>query len=100
MPFRDLKYVVQAKARGLGVIFITHNVHHAWAVGDTFTVLNRGRSYGTFKKADTTREHLLQMMAGGEELEALAVELDLISKKDPTSAAQMEHQAAENLHQR
>jgi simple sugar transport system ATP-binding protein len=95
-----LKYVVQAKARGLGVIFITHNVHHAWAVGDTFTVLNRGRSYGTFKKADTTRENLLQMMAGGEELEALAVELDLISKKDPTSAAQMEHQVAENLHQR
>jgi simple sugar transport system ATP-binding protein len=63
-------------------------------------VLNLRRSYGTFKKADTTREHLLQMMAGGEELEALAVELDLIAKKDPTSAAQMEHQAAENLHQR
>ena len=94
-----LKYVVQAKSRGLGVIFITHNVHHAWAVGDTFTVLNRGRSYGTFQKADTTREKLLQMMAGGEELEALAVELDLIAKKDPTSAAQIEHQVAENLHQ-
>ncbi|GLV49267.1 sugar ABC transporter ATP-binding protein [Thermus sp. LT1-2-5] len=60
-----LKYIVQAKARGLGVIFITHNVHHAWAVGDTFTVLNRGRSYGTFKKAEVTREQLLQMMAGG-----------------------------------
>lgn len=92
-----LKYIVQAKARGLGVIFITHNVHHAWAVGDTFTVLNRGRSYGTFKKAETTREQLLQMMAGGEELEALAVELDLISKKDPSGAAQLEHRAAEEL---
>ncbi len=93
-----LKYVVQAKSRGLGVIFITHNVHHAWAVGDTFTVLNRGKSYGTFAKADTTREKLLQMMAGGEELEALAVELDLISKKDPTSAGRMEHGVAEELH--
>lgn len=93
-----LKYVVQAKARGLGVIFITHNVHHAWAVGDTFTVLNRGKSYGTFKKEETTREKLLQMMAGGEELEALAVELDLIAKKDPTSAANLEHRAAEDLH--
>src|SRR5258708_2506007 len=68
-----LKYVVQSKAKGIGVIFITHNVHHAWAVGDTFTVLNRGQSYGTFRKADTHREKLLQMMAGGEELDELAV---------------------------
>ena len=77
-----LKYVVQAKLKGIGVIFITHNVHHAWAVGDTFTVLNRGRSYGTFRKSETNREKLLGMMAGGEELEELAVELDLIAKRD------------------
>lgn len=93
-----LKYIVQAKLRGLGVIFITHNVHHAWAVGDTFTVLNRGKSYGTFGKNQVTREQLLQMMAGGEELEALAVELDLIARKDPSAAAAAEHQAAEELH--
>ena len=77
-----LKYIVQAKLKGIGVVFITHNVHHAWAVGDTFTVLNRGRSYGTFKRDETGRENLLQMMAGGEELDELAVELDLISKRD------------------
>ena len=66
-----LKYIVQAKANGIGVIFITHNVHHAWAVGDAFTILNRGRSYGTFLKSETNREKLLGMMAGGEELEKL-----------------------------
>ncbi|MCL6527823.1 MAG: ATP-binding cassette domain-containing protein [Thermaceae bacterium] len=93
-----LRYVVQAKARGLGVIFITHNVHHAWAVGDTFTVLNRGRSYGTFKKEETEREKLLQMMSGGEELEVLAVELELIAKRDPAGAAQLERHIAEELH--
>jgi simple sugar transport system ATP-binding protein len=92
-----LKYVVQARSRGLGVIFITHNVHHAWAVGDTFTVLNRGKSYGTFKKEETTREKLLQMMAGGEELEALSIELNLIAQKDPSKAAQIEHRVAEEL---
>ncbi len=92
-----LKYIVQAKTNGIGVIFITHNVHHAWAVGDIFTVLNRGRSYGTFPKKDTTREKLLQMMAGGEELEALAVELDLIAKRDTSSAGALEHRAAEEL---
>jgi simple sugar transport system ATP-binding protein len=92
-----LKYIVQAKTKGIGVIFITHNVHHAWAVGDTFTVLNRGTSYGTFKKADVTRERLLQMMAGGEELEELAVELELIAKRDSPEAGKLEQQVAKVL---
>jgi simple sugar transport system ATP-binding protein len=92
-----LKYIVQSKLKGIGVIFITHNVHHAWAVGDTFTVLNRGRSYGTFKRDQTKRENLLQMMAGGEELDELAVELDLISKRDPGQMGEMEHRIAEEL---
>ncbi|GHF37750.1 simple sugar transport system ATP-binding protein [Deinococcus metalli] len=77
-----LKYVLQARARGLGVVFITHNVHHAWAVGDTFTILNRGRSYGTFTRDQTTREALLEMMAGGEALEELSVELSEIAHQD------------------
>jgi len=63
-----LRYIVEAKKRGVGVVFITHNVHHAWAVGDVFTVLNRGRSMGTFRREEITREAVLQMMAGGEEL--------------------------------
>jgi simple sugar transport system ATP-binding protein len=92
-----LKYIVQSKLKGIGVIFITHNVHHAWAVGDTFTVLNRGRSYGTFKREQTHRENLLQMMAGGEELDELAVELDLISKREPGQVGEMEHRVAEEL---
>ena len=92
-----LKYIVQSKLKGIGVIFITHNVHHAWAVGDTFTVLNRGRSYGTFKREQTNRENLLQMMAGGEELDALAVELNLISKRDSGQMGEIEHRVAEEL---
>jgi simple sugar transport system ATP-binding protein len=92
-----LKYIVQSKLKGIGVIFITHNVHHAWAVGDTFTVLNRGRSYGTFNREKTHRENLLQMMAGGEELDQLAVELDLISKRDPGQMGEIEHRVAEYL---
>jgi simple sugar transport system ATP-binding protein len=92
-----LKYIVQSKLKGIGVIFITHNVHHAWAVGDTFTVLNRGRSYGTFKRDQTHRENLLQMMAGGEELDELAVELDLISKRDPGQVGDIEHRVAQEL---
>jgi simple sugar transport system ATP-binding protein len=77
-----LKYVAQARARGLGVIFITHNVHHAWAVGDKFTVLNRGKTLGTHTKTSITREELLNMMAGGKELEELSAELDEFSRAD------------------
>ncbi len=45
-----LKFIVQAASAGLGVIFITHNVHHAYPVGNRFTILNRGKSLGTYEK--------------------------------------------------
>ena len=79
-----LKYVVKAASEGLGVILITHNVHHAYPVGNSFTVLNRGKSLGTYRKENITREKLLGMMAGGEELDKLEVELkemDRLKKK-------------------
>ncbi len=63
-----LKLIVQSKARGIGVIFISHNVHHAYVVGDRFTLLKRGKSVGTYAKDDITRDQLLNLMAGGKEL--------------------------------
>ncbi len=76
-----LRYVAQARARGLGVIFITHNVHHAYPIGDRFTILNRGRSYGTFARDEVGRQEIETMMAGGEELEALDEELARIARE-------------------
>jgi simple sugar transport system ATP-binding protein len=73
-----LKYIVQARERGLGVIFITHNPHHAFPVGDRFVILNRGRLTTSLAKSETTREELTQMMAGGEELEKLSEELQTL----------------------
>lgn len=66
-----LRYVAQARQNGLGVIFITHNIHHAYPVGDTFTLLNRGRSVGTFRKDEITEMEVLDIMAGKRELKAL-----------------------------
>lgn len=74
-----LKYIVQARERGLGVVFITHNPHHAFPVGDRFVILNRGRLMTTLEKSETTREELTQMMAGGEELEKLSEELQTMA---------------------
>jgi simple sugar transport system ATP-binding protein len=70
-----LRYIVQARDRGLGVIFITHNPHHAYPVGDRFLLLKRGRSLGDFAKSEISLAELTQMMAGGAELEALSHEL-------------------------
>jgi simple sugar transport system ATP-binding protein len=71
-----LRYIVQAKQRGIGVIFISHNPHHAYPVGDHFVILRRGQVYGDFTKDELALEGLVQMMAGGEELENLAHELE------------------------
>ena len=70
-----LRYVAQARDRGLGVVLITHNPHHAYPVGNRFLLLKRGRSLGCFDKADITIEELTRQMAGGAELEALEHEL-------------------------
>ena len=91
-----LRYVAQARARGLGVIFITHNVHHAYPVGDAFTILNRGRTYGTFQKSEVSREEVLNMMAGGKELEELSAELEEFSRADAAGGAKVEPAAAEH----
>ncbi len=84
-----LRYVAQARARGLGVVFITHNIHHAYPIGDRFTILNRGRSYGTFKKSEVSREEVVAMMAGGEELDALSHELEEFAHTDRMAAAKL-----------
>ncbi len=70
-----LRYMAQAKEEGLAVVFISHNVHHAYAVGDRFTVLDRGQSIGTYEKDETDIDELERLMAGGEELEQLSEEL-------------------------
>ena len=91
-----LRYIAQARAKGLGVIFITHNPHHAYPIGDRFTLLNRGRSMGTFAKSDITREEVVAMMAGGEELDELSHELAEFARTDAIAGAKLA-QAAQAL---
>jgi simple sugar transport system ATP-binding protein len=71
-----LRYIAQARERGLGVIFISHNPHHAYPVGDRFLILKRGRSIGYHAKDEITLGELTAQMAGGAELDELAHELE------------------------
>ncbi|ACI58090.1 simple sugar transport system ATP-binding protein [Rhizobium leguminosarum] len=70
-----LKYIGLVRNKGLGVIFITHNVRHAYAVGDRFTALNRGKTLGTFAKSEINLDSLQNLMAGGKELQSISEEL-------------------------
>jgi simple sugar transport system ATP-binding protein len=70
-----LHYIVRAKRRGLGVIFITHNPNHAYPVGDHFVILRRGRVLADYRKEDVTQDELINLMAGGEDLVKLQEEL-------------------------
>jgi simple sugar transport system ATP-binding protein len=71
-----LRYIVRSAERGVGVIFITHNPHHAYPVGDHFVLLNRGKVIGDHAKQNVTREQLVSEMAGGAELDVLTHELE------------------------
>ena len=70
-----LRHIIAARNRGLGVIFITHNVAHALPIGDTFTILSRGRISGTFRRGEIDAEQLHSEMGGGDELNELSREL-------------------------
>jgi len=91
-----LKYILQARDRGLGVIFITHNPHHAYPVGDRFLLLKRGRSLGDFAKNDITREEVTGLMAGGAELEELAHELEQGGGTGTAETDELAHELASN----
>lgn len=63
-----LNTIDKVRKRGIGIVFITHNVRHAMAVGDRFTVLSRGRTLGTAERGHISAEELQNLMAGGKEL--------------------------------
>ncbi|CAL9390049.1 ATP-binding cassette domain-containing protein [Streptomyces sp. Tu 3180] len=70
-----LKYVAAARDRGLGVVLITHNPHHAYLVGDRFVLLKRGTAVGNHERDEITLDELTRQMAGGDELDGLRHEL-------------------------
>ena len=71
-----LRFIGQAREQGIGVVLITHNINHAFPIGDRFTILDRGTCTGTFDKADLTPTQLLEHMGGGAELAEIEHELE------------------------
>jgi len=70
-----LRIVLEARRRGLAVIFITHQVTHAMTVGNHFAVLIRGALAADFRKGEKSREEITDLMAGGEAMAELEAEI-------------------------
>ena len=84
-----LRYIAKARERGLAVVFITHNPHHAYPVGDRFMLLRRGKSMGDYSKSELSIDDLVSMMAGGAELQSLAHELEQTMGSDTSLVEDM-----------
>ncbi len=86
-----LKYIVKARDAGLGVIFITHNPHHAYLVGNHFIVLKLGRVVLDAHRDELTLDQLTGEMAGGQELAELSHELRGVDPAKVVPAHTVEH---------
>lgn len=93
-----LRYIAQASARGIAVIFITHNPHHAYPIGDKFTILKRGKTLGTYTKQELSREEMIRMMSGGDELDSLEHELREFQDQIGAELAGAIHEEEESIH--
>jgi simple sugar transport system ATP-binding protein len=71
-----LTTIDRVRAKGIGIVFITHNVRHALVVGDRFTVLNRGKTLGTADRGQISADELQNLMAGGKELARVEASLE------------------------
>ena len=70
-----LKYTAAARDAGLGVVFITHNPHHAHLVADHFVILKLGQAVLDKRRDEVSLDELTRQMAGGDELTELSHEL-------------------------
>lgn len=66
-----LQLIESVKNRGVGVVFVTHNAHHAYSVGDRFLVLRQGEALDEFDQGDRSMNDVVELMSGGRELDRL-----------------------------
>ena len=62
-----LEYTLNARQRGLSVIFITHNVHHVMQVADRYTIIRHGRNVGTYAREELTADDISDLITGERE---------------------------------
>lgn len=61
---RLFSIIALLKARGVGIIYISHRLHEVFEIGDRVTVLRDGKYIDTKPVAETTEDELIRMMVG------------------------------------
>ena len=92
------RVLVSLKANGLAVIFITHKLHEAAAIGDRITVLKQGRVVGAIGPAqmrdarpDELQRQIVEIMFGdatavGSDIAELHTDVDSVVRTHTTHA--------------
>jgi ribose transport system ATP-binding protein len=72
LPREEVKTLFEAvrrvRAKGLGVIYVSHRLDEIFAIADRVTILRDGRRVGTWDVADVDQDRLVSLMVGGEQL--------------------------------
>lgn len=61
-----LQLIREIRARGIGVIMISHNLPEIFDVADRISVMRLGQTVANFTKAETSMEAIVTMMTGAE----------------------------------
>lgn len=80
----------QLKARGIGIVFVTHFLDQVYAVCDRITVLRNGRLAGSAPVAELPRIDLVRLMLGRELSEATSRRPPRSAQPDSTPVATFE----------
>jgi ribose transport system ATP-binding protein len=62
----------RARAKGLGILYVSHRLEEVFQISDRVTVLRNGKEVGTYPTAELDKDRLIGLMLGGEKLEAHA----------------------------
>ena len=60
-----MEFMKQLKDEGLSVVFITHNLYHAYQIAERFVILARGEKLADVRREDTSIDNLSQLIISG-----------------------------------
>src|SRR5207249_10317619 len=61
---RLFRFIRDLRARGVGIIYITHRLEEIFKIADRVTVLRDGQRVGTYTVAELTMDELIRLMVG------------------------------------
>ena len=67
-----MRMIERLRAKGIGIIYITHRMDEVFRISDRITVFRDGRYVATKRAKDTTLRELVGMMIGREIRETVA----------------------------